>query len=319
MHKLFFPVALFSVVACSVGPDESLVADTADRLASDVSVLEEYDVARLTKTRREDWPTVDVYVHMAQPAANFSWNPWPELAHSLVEVQEIFAAVGVQVHVRQAQRILVPPAWTDHDADLVDAPTGPPNPRVDFYRALELTNARLSRTNEERLRAIVGLAPDDQAIHLVKVGGGRVFMRYYGWEQGSAVEHVVRVGAFSFPSYLFADRLPSSVRGAIAVDLSDGATIAHELGHKLINVSHEGVGVCPQFEVQGDGLMLYGGGTRIPDGLAGRWQKERLLLSPYLYRLRGGERVFNPGYRDRGGYADPVYGAFIVNPVCSPP
>ena len=68
---------------------------------------------------------------------------------------------------------------------------------------------------------------------------------------------------------MFADRIPARVRGAITISSRNlsSRTLAHELGHKLINVSHEGVGRGPQGEQWGGGdLMIYGQGTRIPSG-----------------------------------------------------
>ena len=109
---------------------------------------------------------------------------------------------------------------------------------------------------------------------------------------------------------MYADRIPTRLRGAITLSSEkvDGRTLAHELGHKLINVSHEGVGKGPRGEQWGsEDLMLYGEGTRIPSGREGRYQLERLLRSPFLYRTRRGERCYNPAFAEGGHYWDPIY------------
>ena len=62
--------------------------------------------------------------------------------------------------------------------------------------------------------------------------------------------------------------------------------------------------------------MLYGGGTRIPAGLEGRWQLERLHLSPFLYNRVDGAFEFGPDYLDGGRYYDPLYGDYMIDPPC---
>ena len=91
-------------------------------------------------------------------------------------------------------------------------------------------------------------------------------------------------------------------------------TIAHELGHKLINVSHEYRDIDPVHKVNAEGgLMLYGNGSSIEVGEKGRLHKERLHLPPFLYRERkDGKKVWNQDYAEGGHYYDPIYGDFAV-------
>lgn len=114
--------------------------------------------------------------------------------------------------------------------------------------------------------------------------------------------------------------MPRHLRGAITItDLvkseDSWKTIAHELGHKLLNVSHEYRDVSPQHEVNADGgLMLYGKGTDILSGPEGRYHYERLHVSPYLYReAEDGSREWNPDYAGDGFYYDPIYDGISVD------
>ncbi len=121
----------------------------------------------------------------------------------------------------------------------------------------------------------------------------------------------------SFPPYYFADRIPADIRGFISMSSSGGTrTLAHELGHKLINVSHEGGETCPAFTAYGQHLMLYGSGEEIGAGREGRFQRERLQLSPYLHRDVDGEAVFDNHYEDGGIYRDGLYGDFAIERPC---
>ena len=128
---------------------------------------------------------------------------------------------------------------------------------------------------------------------------------------------VVNTSGLSFPSYTYADTIPNRLRGVITLTKHDAInrlTIAHELGHKLMNVSHEYRDVSPQHEIRSDeGLMLYGSGTQIPSGQDGRWHQERLLLSPYIYRSDAtGERYWNADYQAGGVYYDPIYANAVI-------
>ena len=130
----------------------------------------------------------------------------------------------------------------------------------------------------------------------------------------------VRTGGLSFPSYSYIDQIPKDLRGIITItNLSTEdryrKTIAHELGHKLINVSHEYNGINPGFEVFDEGgLMLYGSGEDIPSGKEGRWHLERLQLSPYLYMVdESGNKIWNGDYKEAGHYYDPIYDNYVIH------
>lgn len=92
-------------------------------------------------------------------------------------------------------------------------------------------------------------------------------------------------------------------------------TIAHEIGHKAMNVSHEYKATDPAHEIYDEGgLMLYGSGEDIPSGREGRWHLERLLMSPFVYRRDAeGKKVWNEDYKEGGHYYDPLYGEKVVD------
>jgi hypothetical protein len=81
-----------------------------------------------------------------------------------------------------------------------------------------------------------------------------------------------------------------------------------------MNVSHEYKATDPAHEVHAEGgLMLYGEGEDIPSGAEGRWHLERLLMSPFVYRVRDdGSKQWNPDYKEGGHYYDALYGNKVV-------
>ena len=128
----------------------------------------------------------------------------------------------------------------------------------------------------------------------------------------------ISTGGLSFPGYMYGATMPRHLRGVITItdltkDENSWKTVAHELGHKLMNVSHEYRDVAPQHEVRADGgLMLYGSGTEIPAGEAGRFHRERLHRSPYIYRHDERGREWNDDYAEDGFYADPIYAGLCM-------
>ena len=65
--------------------------------------------------------------------------------------------------------------------------------------------------------------------------------------------------------------------------------------------------------LQDNGLMIYGSGVEIPSGKAGRWHKERLHLSPFIYRAKkDGSRQWNADFKEGGHYYDPIYGDKVI-------
>ena len=81
-----------------------------------------------------------------------------------------------------------------------------------------------------------------------------------------------------------------------------------------MNVSHEYKTTNPGHEVFAEGgLMLYGDGEDITSGKEGRYHLERLYLSPFLYRLKDGVKIWNEDYKEGGHYYDPIYGDKVIH------
>ncbi len=185
-----------------------------------------------------------------------------------------------------------------------------------MYDRMGVQRSTLTDKAEHVLEAIV--EPDELNDRTVYVVGLRdVYMSFY--EQNEAGEWIldaIPTNALSFPSYSLEDRIPRRLRGVISMQNAyiSRKVIAHELGHKLMNVSHEYRELDPQNEIDAEGgLMVYGDGVEIPSGEAGRWHLERLMISPYIYRMdENGERVYNPDYAGTGSYFDPIYEGYTV-------
>jgi hypothetical protein len=185
-----------------------------------------------------------------------------------------------------------------------------------MYERMRVQRSTLTLKAERVFEAII--EPDERNDRTVYVVGLRdVFMSFYEQnEEGEWVLDTIPTNALSFPTYSLEDRMPRRLRGVISMQNAfiSRKVIAHELGHKLMNVSHEYRDLDPQNEIDAEGgLMVYGNGIDIPSGEAGRWHLERLLLSPFLYRLNeDGERVYNPDYAGTGDYFDAIYQGYTV-------
>lgn len=229
------------------------------------------------------------------------------LQSEIKNAQRIFLAAGIRLNFGP----LTPVDITI--ADLSMTGHGPEKRskagEKNFYKKLEQEKHTLS---DQALKVFSSLVKDentaDRTIHIILLKElNSIF--YVGQKKKSFA-----TGAQSFPPYLLQDRIPRKLRGVISLQEFTGRNLAHELGHKLINVSHEWRHIGPQMEIVAEGgLMLYGQGEEIPKGLTGRWHYERLHLSPFIYQLQKGKKVWNPDYENNGTYNDAIYKSFVAD------
>jgi len=300
-----------------VGPALGQAAAQHRASASRVTVLHEYSVAGINARLRPDRPTVDLDVHLVRG----SGVTWSMIRQELALARRTYAPYGIQLRLRSARKLRVPEDWLELRTQ---QPSKMPDPKLlaaDPYRYLQQMETRLTPISTEVFAAIVeGVPSADRALQIVSLRRGS-----FPWpENGQLME--VDARADSFPPYVWTSTLPRRLRGLIglfpfrhpsgelrpAIELG---MLAHEIGHKLINVSHEGRAGGPEHESFKGGsrdLMVYGFGLEVPAGARGRWQQERLLLSPLLYTGKGKGKVYNADFEQNGKYDDPLYGPYYV-------
>jgi hypothetical protein len=267
-------------------------------------------------------PTADIAIHYPanlDPAHSAKVTP-DLMLDGFRKAKEIFREADVQLRLVAVRSGHLDPSLFEVHSTVPGADT--PGPRfVDMYRGAERRPSILSTEAKTAFESIVGswnIGHADRIAHLVVLQD--VYMTFYEqldfrtWQQKT-----ISTGGLSFPGYMYGDTMPRHLRGVISItdltkDENSWKTVAHELGHKLMNVSHEYRETAPQHEVRADGgLMLYGSGTEIPSGPGGRFHRERLHRSPYVYRLQGSNRVWNPDYSGAGFYHDPIYEGISVD------
>lgn len=281
-------------------------------------VVESVDLAAFNGDLERGKPTMDVVIYMPSnfdPA--FNKLTLEQMLQGLRAAKEIYGRAGVQINLVAVKTGAVDPRFLALQANEI-----PRVPDTEYINMYESSTRHPTEPTEMALRAfesMIEARPDgDRTIYLV--GLQDVVMPFLDRSDArNWTVKMVRTGGLSFPSYSYWNTLPRAYRGVITIDnLSTPSrarrTIAHEIGHKVMNVSHEYKDTSPAHEVFADGgLMLYGSGEDIPSGAEGRWHRERLLLSPYLYRLRSdGTKQWNPDYKDGGHYYDPLYGDKVV-------
>jgi hypothetical protein len=237
---------------------------------------------------------------------------------SLQAAKEIYKPTDVQINLLWVKTGELDPAYFSIQANEVPGipETEYTNTYVHMRRhpAVLTEHARDAFTsmiepNELNSRTIYLLVLQDVFYPFLEVSEGR------NWTMKT-----VRTGGLSFPTYSYCNTLPAAFRGVITItNLARPdryrRTIAHEIGHKVMNVSHEYKTTNPGHEVFAEGgLMLYGNGEDIPSGVEGRWHRERLKLSPFLYMLNEDRtKTWNLEYQEGGHYYDPIYGDKVVN------
>lgn len=293
----------------------TLASSTPTAVVPEVDLVRRYDISALRSDPVPERPTVDVVIiHSAQAEVS-----WPQLREELREAQRIYERYGVHLNLLDALEIRYPIQW---DGVPIEYVTREPRGELDFYEQLDFVEPKLHPTAEQVLGAFVDHAEHPGRVIYVVTLSDLVVSWFEREPSGRWVSVSSSTSAVSFPPYMFADRIPERLRGVISLQRSKPGrkTMAHELGHKLINVSHEGLSACPRGSGESvPGLMGYGDSKEIFGGREGRWHRERLLRSPFIYRLRDGEKVWNEDFAAGGRYDDPIYEDLVVEPACPGP
>ncbi len=309
-------VAAFSAlgVSSAVAADDAPVAESRPVVRR---ALKSISPATINSDLKVGVPTVDVAIYLGETDGKphgYVASPG-ELAASFERAKEIFAKAGVQLRLLWVKRAIVPASWLVVQAN--DVTGFPSPPEVNTYVGFRTAGWKLTAAAKNTFEGIIERdAENHRTIYLLYMK--QVRMAYYDRAvKGRPRIKSIPTGGLSLPAYLFEARIPRRIRGVITLCRQRGKagrTIAHELGHKLINVSHEYRTIGPQFEVRGEGgLMIYGRGTEISMGKDGRWHKERLHLSPFIYRTKkDGTRQWNADYRESGHYYDPLYADKVI-------
>jgi len=264
-------------------------------------------------------PTMDVVVYLPSNFdPSFKKLTAAQMLEGIRAAKEIYRPTGVQINLVAFKTGVIDPRFLAIQAN--EIPRVPETEYVNLYENSARHPSELTDMARNAFQSMIEPRKDsDRTIYLVALQD--VIMPFLERSDGRnwAVK-MVRTGGLSFPSYSYYGTIPKAYRGIITLDnLSTPSrarrTVAHEIGHKVMNVSHEYKTTNPGFEVYADGgLMLYGSGEDIPSGAEGRWHLERLLLSPYLYRLLpNGTKQWNPDYKDGGHYYDPLYGDKVMH------
>lgn len=263
-------------------------------------------------------PTIDVAVYLPSNFdPGFDKVSLPRMLEAVRAAKQIYGRAGVQIHLLWVKTGAVDPRLLAIQSNEI-----PGVPDTEYVNTYEASRRHPTVPTQMALGAFESIVePDaDNARTLYLIALQDVIFPFVEPAEGrNWTIKMVRTGGLSFPAYSYYRTLPPRLRGVITVtNLSTPSrqrrTVAHEIGHKVMNVSHEYRDVDPAHEVFAEGgLMLYGAGEDIPAGADGRWHRERLLLSPFVYRLRAdGSKAWNPDYKEGGHYYDPLYGDKVV-------
>lgn len=282
-------------------------------------VVDTVDIVAFNKDLVAGKPTMDVGVYFPSnfdPA--FKKVTLARLLESLQAAKKIYKTTDVQINLLWIKTGEVNPAYFSIQANKV--PDVPETEYVNTYEHMKRHPAELTELAKNAFQSMIEPHKDNsRTVYLIALQ--EVFFHFLEVSEGRNWSmKTVRTGGSSFPTYSYYNTLPAAFRGVITItNLARPdryrKTVAHELGHKVINVSHEYMTTNPAHEVFAEGgLMLYGKGEDIPSGKAGRWHLERLHLSPFLYRLKDdGTKIWNEDYKDGGHYYDPLYGDKVIH------
>lgn len=315
MNKLIFLVVVI-VCACSAERRPETVAASPDLVKW--SKVDTIDVDAYNADIVPGPLTMDIGIYFPSNLdPKFDKVTLDRVMQSFTFAKEIFRPTGVQLHLLWVKTGEVNPHYFSIQANKV--PGIPQTEYANMYEHSRRHPAELTELAIEAFQTIIEPEGNSsRTIYLVVLQD--VFYPFLEVSEGrNWTMKSVRTGGLSFPTYSYVDSIDSTYRGIITLtnlkrEDRFRKTIAHELGHKVMNVSHEYKSTNPGHEVYDDGgLMLYGDGEDIPSSKEGRWHLERLLISPFLYRVdSSGEKVWNPDYQEGGHYYDPLYGDKVI-------
>lgn len=282
-------------------------------------VVDSVDIKAFNKDVKPGKPTVDVAIYLPSNFdPSFKKVTLEQMLDGVRAAKEIYRPAGVQINLLWVKTGAIDPKFLAIQAN--EIPRVPDTEYLNTYEANKRHPTELTEMARTGLQSMVEPSPDNaRTVYLVALQD--VVMPFLELAEGrNWTVKMVRTGGLSFPSYSYYDSIPPALRGVITItNLSTPnrarRTIAHEIGHKVMNVSHEYKGTSPAHEIYAEGgLMLYGAGEDIPSGAEGRWHLERLQMSPFIYRLGSdGSKQWNPDYKEGGHYYDPLYGNKVVH------
>lgn len=316
-------VALIVFNACSDEKAEHVKETGVDRV--EWSEVDSIDVDEFNNDLEPGKLTMDVGVYFPSNLdESFDKVTMSRMMESLQAAKDIYAPTDVQINLLWVKTGEIDPSYLAIQAN--EVPGIPNTEYTNLYEHSYRNPAKLTEETKQAFESIIEPAPNnDRTIYLVVLQD--VFYPFLTVSEGrNWMMKTVRTGGLSFPTYSYPGTIPDEHRGVITITNLDRPdrfrrTIAHEIGHKAINVSHEYKDISPQHEVYAEGgLMVYGQGEEILSGEEGRWHVERLHLSPFLYRMNeDGSKEWNSDYEENGHYYDPIYGDYVIHFEGVPP
>ncbi|OEK05720.1 hypothetical protein [Roseivirga misakiensis] len=315
MKKRFLAlnILFFTVVGC-LSPEKKSENQLPDELKANWTAAPNIDVDKINSDLVDGKKTIDVGIYFPSNFdQNFEKVTLDKMMASFKAAKEIYAPTDVQLNLLWVKTGPINPDYFSIESNKV--PTVPRTEYANMYvHSKRHPSVPTQRTLDAFNHIIEPHKDNSRTIYLVVLQ--EVFYPFLAVAEGrNWMTKAVRTGGMSFPTYSFVNTLPKRFRGVMTItNLSRPdrlrSTIAHEIGHKAMNVSHEYMDTDPENEIFAEGgLMLYGAGEEIPSGEAGRWHLERLHLSPFIYRLNSdGQKIWNEDYREGGHYYDPIYG-----------
>ena len=229
------------------------------------SIIDSIDYSAMNADLVTGKPTMDVGVYLPSNLdPEFKKVTLDRLLTGLKAAKEIYAPAGVQVNVLWIKTGEINPSFLSIQAN--EVPGIPNTGYINLYKHSQRHPAQLTEHASQALEHIIEVEENSHRT-LYFVVFQDVFYPFLTVSEGrNWTMKTVRTGGLSFPSYSYPGTIPKPYRGVISLSNLERPdrqrrTIAHEIGHKVMNVSHEYMDISPEHEVYADGgLMVYGSG-----------------------------------------------------------
>lgn len=318
MKRFIYLLVSISIIGCNQKPSSPTQPRSVNIDIVSWHEVDTIDIRAFNSDVLDGKPTLDVGVYYPSNFdSTFDKVTLSRMMSSIKAAKEIYQPTGVQINLLWVKTGKIDPRYLSIQAN--EVPGIPDTEYVNMYVHSKRHPAELTPLAKDAFTSMIEPnVLNSKTVYLIALQD--VFYPFLEVAEGrNWTMKTVRTGGLSFPTYSYVNTIPESLRGVITITNLKRpdrlrSTVAHEIGHKVMNVSHEYKSTDPGHEIYAEGgLMLYGDGEDIPSGKEGRWHLERLHLSPFLYQLNDqGEKIWNEEYKEGGHYYDPLYGDKVI-------
>jgi len=217
------------------------------------STIQTIELSKINSDIELEKPTIDVGIYLPSNLdSSFNKVDLKMLIKGFKSAKRIYEPANVQLNLLWIKTGNINKKFLSIQAN--EIPTIARTEYLNMYEHMKRHPAKLTEETSMAFQSIIEPSINNhRTIYLIVLQD--VFFPFLEVSEGrNWMIKTVRTGGLSFPTYSYVNSIPKEHRGAITItNLSRQdrlkRTIAHEIGHKAMNVSHEYYNMNPEHEI----------------------------------------------------------------------